>query len=189
MTANAITSISTGIPASIPAGAPNDRAPELDSPESRPESRETAPATESGFSFADLLDIINPLQHIPIVSTIYRQITGDEIGAGARILGGALFGGVLGLVSGLANALVERETGRDIGDNVLALLQDEPATDASTPAPTEEIQLASLSPRAGAASGRDAPPSAVFAAASQRYLQAAAPDPTEIYGRIFDIGP
>ncbi len=187
MTANAITSISTGIPAGIPAGAPDGRAAELDSPESRPESQETAPATESGFSFADLLDIINPLQHIPIVSTIYRQITGDEIGAGARILGGALFGGVLGLVSGLANALVERETGRDIGDNVLALLQDEPATDTSTPA--EEIQLASLSPRAGAASGRDAPPSAVFAAASQRYRQAAAPDPTEIYGRIFDIGP
>ena len=29
------------------------------------------------MSFSDLLDIINPLQQLPIVSTIYRAITGD----------------------------------------------------------------------------------------------------------------
>ena len=32
-----------------------------------------------GFTFLDMLDIINPLQHIPVVSTLYRAITGDTI--------------------------------------------------------------------------------------------------------------
>ena len=34
----------------------------------------------NGFSFHDLLDTINPLQHLPVVSTIYRAITGDRPG-------------------------------------------------------------------------------------------------------------
>ena len=34
---------------------------------------------QQNFSFWDFLDIINPLQHIPIVSNIYRSLTGDEI--------------------------------------------------------------------------------------------------------------
>ena len=29
------------------------------------------------FSFHDLLDIVNPLQHLPVIGTIYRAITGD----------------------------------------------------------------------------------------------------------------
>jgi len=37
-------------------------------------------ADGKGMSFSDLLDIINPLQHIPIASTICRAITGDRIG-------------------------------------------------------------------------------------------------------------
>jgi len=51
-----------------------------------------------GITFADLLDIINPLQHIPVISTIYRAITGDEIGLGSRLVGGALFGGPAGFI-------------------------------------------------------------------------------------------
>ncbi|MEP4884867.1 MAG: hypothetical protein ABJ215_00715, partial [Alphaproteobacteria bacterium] len=40
-----------------------------------------------GF-FSTLLDIVNPLQHIPLVSSLYREITGDEISPSARIVGG-----------------------------------------------------------------------------------------------------
>ena len=36
------------------------------------------------FTFDDFLDIINPLQHLPIVSMIYRAITGDNIGLAGR---------------------------------------------------------------------------------------------------------
>jgi hypothetical protein len=47
-------------------------------------------------SFADFIDIINPLQHIPIVSTLYRSMTGDTIGGPARIHGGAAVWGSRG---------------------------------------------------------------------------------------------
>lgn len=71
-------------------------------------------------SFADFIDMINPLQHIPVVSNIYRAITGDEISPGARFAGDALFNGPIGLFTSIANAIIEDETGRDIGSNVFA---------------------------------------------------------------------
>lgn len=73
------------------------------------------------FTFGDLLSAINPLQHLPIISTAYRALTGDEIKPAARMLGGALYGGPIGLLSAFANNLVEAETGKDIGANALAL--------------------------------------------------------------------
>lgn len=51
------------------------------------------------MSFSDLLDVINPLQHIPILSSIYRAVTGETIHPVSRIAGDALYGGALGLVS------------------------------------------------------------------------------------------
>lgn len=89
---------------------------------------------EDGFSFWDLLDIVNPLQHIPIVSTIYRAVTGDTIDPGARIAGGTLFGGPIGMVVSLVSAMVEEDTGKDPGEHALALLGigDEPAGEPAT---------------------------------------------------------
>jgi hypothetical protein len=51
---------------------------------------------KDGFTFGDIIDIVNPLQHIPIVNNIYRKITGDVIAPAMEIAGGALFGGPLG---------------------------------------------------------------------------------------------
>lgn len=48
------------------------------------------------LGFADMVDIINPLQQIPIVGDIYRSISGDEISDGARYAGSALYGVALG---------------------------------------------------------------------------------------------
>jgi hypothetical protein len=74
------------------------------------------------FSFHDLLDAINPLQHIPIVSTIYRAVTGDEPGNVARVVGDGLYGGVIGVVAGLLDVDVKETTGKDIGENVMSML-------------------------------------------------------------------
>jgi len=79
----------------------------------------------SGFSFHDVLDTINPLQHIPIIGSIYRSITHDEPGAVARILGDGLYGGgpigaLVGLFTGAVNVLVEADTGKDLGQHVLS---------------------------------------------------------------------
>ena len=77
-----------------------------------------------GLTFGDIFDIINPLQHIPIVSTIYRAITGDEIAAAPKVAGGALFGGVIGLVLSIIDTAIEQITGQDTGEHILALLDD-----------------------------------------------------------------
>jgi len=83
----------------------------------------TPPKTSgSGFTFHDFLNIINPLQHIPVVSTIYREITGDTLKPISNILGGALFGGVIGLASSAVDAIVQETTGKDIGAHVMATL-------------------------------------------------------------------
>ena len=84
-----------------------------------------------GFSFSEFLDLINPLQHIPVVSTIYRDLTGDEIGAGARVLGSAIFGGIPGIASSLVNLFIEDQTGKDIGEHALALF-DSPGSAGET---------------------------------------------------------
>lgn len=74
-----------------------------------------------GFSFGTLLDIVNPLQHIPVVSTIYQKLTGDETSPGANIIGGALFGGTIGLIVAAADSALQGETGKDAGGHVFAL--------------------------------------------------------------------
>ena len=74
-------------------------------------------------SFKDALDVINPLQQLPGIGTIYRSLTGDTISSGARVAGSTLYGGPLGLLSALANEVVKTQTGSDIGENLLALAQ------------------------------------------------------------------
>lgn len=72
-----------------------------------------------GFNFKDLLDVVNPLQQLPVISTVYRAVTGDTISTGARLAGGALLGGPVGFASALLNVIVEGQTGEDIGSNIL----------------------------------------------------------------------
>ena len=53
-----------------------------------------------GFNFKDVLDLINPLHHIPIVGAVYRSLSNDKIAPAIKLAGGALFGGAAG--AGLA---------------------------------------------------------------------------------------
>lgn len=89
-------------------------------------------------SFWDLLDVINPLQHIPVVNTLYQELTGDKIGVGARLAGGTLFGGVIGLAASAIGCIIEEETGDDIGGHVMALFKDdEPASQVAAQQPPD----------------------------------------------------
>ncbi len=93
---------------------------------------------EDGFSFGDLIDMINPLQHIPVVSSLYRSLTGDEASAGSRLAGGAIFGGVGGLVSAFFHHAIEEETGQSLTEQVVAWAKgDEPPAIAPSATPTE----------------------------------------------------
>ncbi|MEE8444861.1 MAG: hypothetical protein V3S44_05885, partial [Alphaproteobacteria bacterium] len=88
-----------------------------------------------GFGFGDLLDIVNPLQHLPIVSTIYRNLTDDDIGAVSRVAGGVLYGGVIGLAVSVFNVLLDAATGRDAGEHAMALLKGDDGDTAPGAAP------------------------------------------------------
>jgi hypothetical protein len=125
--------------------------------------KSTAPEHQ-GFTFDDFLDIINPLQHIPVVSTLYRRITGDQMGPTAEIAGGALFGGLLGAVGSIADVIWTQARGRDFGNSVMAWLgledkasttqfakaQTSPAPDNSeiTSATTPELATVEIPPLA-----------------------------------------
>ncbi len=92
-----------------------------------PEWKSTAPGSAAPASgdddfVHDMIEVFNPLQHIPIVSTIYRQMTGDKIGPVERIAGDTLYGGLLGLASSVANVVFQQITGKDFGDTALAML-------------------------------------------------------------------
>lgn len=130
-------------------------------PPAPPESGETkaqAPADSfatrlfgaDGFNFFDILDVINPLQHIPFVSTLYRALTGDTIAPASRVAGGALFGGPIGAAVALVNSIVAEWSGKDVSDHVVAfftggdsdddapqLAGDLPETEAAGGAPNQ----------------------------------------------------
>ncbi|MBI1326624.1 MAG: hypothetical protein GC136_03175 [Alphaproteobacteria bacterium] len=102
---------------------------------------------DDSFSFWDILDIVNPLQHLPIVSHIYRAVTGDTIKAPGRIIGGALFGGPVGAIAGTVNTVAEVETGRDLAGNVVALVTGEKTQTQNSASYQNHIDLvASLKP-------------------------------------------
>lgn len=96
-------------------------------------------SSASGFGFDDLLDIVNPLQHIPVVSTIYRHLTGDKIGTPEKLAGDALYGGLTGFLCSLGDTLFQEITGKSVGDTVYAMVigdDDKPTAvaDNTTPA-------------------------------------------------------
>jgi len=86
-----------------------------------------------GLSFGDLLDAINPLQHLPIISTLYREITGDGIKPTARIIGGALYGGPIGAGFAVAEAVLEEASGADTGGHIMSLLTGEKSPNTAMP--------------------------------------------------------
>jgi len=70
------------------------------------------------FGVDDFVDMINPLQHIPIVGTIYRELTGDTIKPEVQVAGSIGFGVltgsiVLSAVAGIASAAMEQSTGKE----------------------------------------------------------------------------
>lgn len=85
-----------------------------------------------GFTFDDVLDMVNPLQHVPVASKHYQEATGDTASEGATLVGGVVFGvltgGILGLVASLVNAAVRHDTGKDLTDHALALMEGESPT-------------------------------------------------------------
>jgi hypothetical protein len=88
-----------------------------------PKEKEFRLFSEDGISLADVIDIINPLQHIPIVSSLYRHLTGDEINVAPRVMGDTLFFGPIGAAFSVLNVALSALTGKDVGEHVIAFLE------------------------------------------------------------------
>lgn len=80
------------------------------------------------FGFADLVDMVNPLHHVPVVGHLYREITGDTIKPISKIVGGAAFGGPLGVMTALADTVITHETGKDMAGNAFDIAFGEKPT-------------------------------------------------------------
>lgn len=111
---------------------------------------------EEEFGFADLLDMVNPLQHIPVVGTLYREMTGDTIRPIGQIIGGGIFGGPLGAAGGLINTIVREETGTDLTGNAMALMLKGRMPEYKKTAQTPEMRL-SAAEKSVTAPGDDLP--------------------------------
>ena len=66
----------------------------------------------------DLVDVVNPAHHIPILSSVYSNVSGDEQGYISEASGGFLLGGPLGLAVTAANIGLDALTGKDFGEHV-----------------------------------------------------------------------
>ncbi|HEY0923273.1 hypothetical protein [Rheinheimera pacifica] len=103
----------------------------------------TAFADGNAPGLADALDIINPLQHIPLVSQYYRDWTGDDMGYISQVAGGAFWGGGVGVATSFVNLGLTSVMGKSpsqyiqqlfAADDVADLNTGNTATAAKTPA-------------------------------------------------------
>ncbi|MEM7169126.1 MAG: hypothetical protein AAF530_03100 [Pseudomonadota bacterium] len=95
------------------------------------------------LTFGDLLDVANPLHHIPGIASVYREITGDEIGGPARMIGSMIYGGPMGLLVSMANIVSEETSGKDLGAHVMAFAT---GGDVDDPGQLEAPSLATSEP-------------------------------------------
>ena len=86
------------------------------------------PADQTESFFHHLLDVINPLQHLPVIGTIYRAITGERLDAVEKIAGDTLYGGLWGAVTSIADVAFEGLTGKSFEDTALALFKGDDKT-------------------------------------------------------------
>ena len=117
--------------------------------QTNPQAQPPEKADKGGFGFWDFVDIINPLQHIPVVNKLYRKITGDEIGSVARIAGAGLYTGGIGAGIAAVNVGIEKVTGRDLIGHALAALKLDKVFEpsgSSVPAETLIAQDSSTTP-------------------------------------------
>lgn len=78
-----------------------------------------------GSLFDTVVDTVNPLQHIPGVSTAYQSVTDDTMNSVASMAGGFLFGGPIGLMAGAAKSFVEMVTGKSVSQHAMSMFGGE----------------------------------------------------------------
>lgn len=94
-----------------------------------------------------MLSALNPLQYLPVIGTIYRAVTGDQIPEAIRRVGSfivsTLLGGPIGAVTNIAMTVAEKVTGIDLDKTGQKLLGN-----AGVGAPSAVASAAALAPAA-----------------------------------------
>ncbi len=135
-----------------------------------------APASDQASGFGDLLDAVNPLQHLPVVSSLYREASGDGIGLPARLAGGFLFGGPWGLLGSAALAAFEGITGDTALGHLKSLTDTAGAGNTATTAAAPPV-LPWMKPVGQTDAAPAAPPSAEAVTAALKRAAAGTPLP------------
>ncbi|MEI7668771.1 MAG: hypothetical protein WCJ33_01655 [Pseudomonadota bacterium] len=85
-------------------------------------------SASSGISFSDIFDAANPLQHIPLVSSAYRSLSGNSISTFSKLVGDTIYGlplaggsKLLSVASSVADAAIKELSGKDMTDNILSI--------------------------------------------------------------------
>jgi hypothetical protein len=146
-------------------------------PDGEDGAQDDVPSGDLGL--ADLLDVVNPLQHVPVVASFYRVLTGDTITGAAQIVGDTLYGGALGMVSGVIKAIATQVNGSDPGDTLVAnLLGVETPSEVDVAKADTAPDTASLAPAAGSIAGSGPVAAAAPAEAPEASVQAQALAPS-----------
>jgi len=130
-----------------------------------PEAATHVPYEDDALGFDDLVDLLNPLHHIPIVGSIYRAITDDTIKPDVQVAGSIAFGLATGSVllaaaSGIASAVFEQHTGEEptvqlarslFGDDDTVQVANAPPAPDAAQALEEETTLLAQKAAAGPA--------------------------------------
>src|SRR4029078_10967359 len=88
-------------------------------------SDDTSGAAPHESFFHHLWDVVNPLQHLPVIGTLYRAITGEKLDAVEKIAGDTLYGGLWGAIASVADVAFEGLTGKSFEDTALALFKSD----------------------------------------------------------------
>lgn len=84
-----------------------------------PGAKELFLGPDGEFGWDDFVDIINPLQHIPVVAQIYRAVTGDQAYGLSNFIGALPFGPI-SVAGAIVDTVVRSQTGRDAGTDMAA---------------------------------------------------------------------
>jgi hypothetical protein len=161
---------------------------------------QSAPA-DYHMSFRSVLSMLNPLQYLPVIGTIYRAITGDQIPEAVRSVGSlvvsTVLGGPIGAAINVALLVVQKITGIDldkIGQKLLAgnapaaHPADHPAPVTARGAVADSVTASASAPTPARATTPASAPASASPALSTAALRAA-PDPGVSTAQGSAIGP